>query len=204
MEKDNFILQLGLQWANFKYELNKISVSINMKMYVLNLIMVCGLFHLSMAQSATAKVGYVDSDYILGQIPEYKSAQSELDKLSLQWQKDIEDRFAEVEKLYRIFRAEAVLLTDDMKQKRELELQDKEQEVRELQKKRFGVDGEIYKKRQELVKPIQDKVFNAIKAIAEKNGFSFILDKSGALTLLYVNPKYDKSDDVLILLGYKK
>jgi len=170
----------------------------------LNLIMVCGLFHLSMAQSATAKVGYVDSDYILGQIPEYKSAQSELDKLSLQWQKDIEDRFAEVEKLYRIFRAEAVLLTDDMKQKRELELQDKEQEVRELQKKRFGVDGEIYKKRQELVKPIQDKVFNAIKAVAEKNGFSFILDKSGALTLLYVNPKYDKSDDVLILLGYKK
>lgn len=204
MEKDNFILQLGLQWANFKYELNKISVSINMKMYVLNLIMVCGLFNLSMAQSATAKVGYVDSDYILGQIPEYKSAQSELDKLSLQWQKDIEDRFAEVEKLYRIFRAEAVLLTDDMKQKRELELQDKEQEVRELQKKRFGVDGEIYKKRQELVKPIQDKVFNAIKAVAEKNGFSFILDKSGALTLLYVNPKYDKSDDVLILLGYKK
>jgi outer membrane protein len=197
MEKDNFILQLWLQWANFKYELNKISVSINMKMYVLNLIMVCGLFHLSMAQSATAKVGYVDSDYILGQIPEYKSAQSELDKLSLQWQKDIEDRFAEVEKLYRIFRAEAVLLTDDMKQKRELELQDKEQEVRELQKKRFGVDGEIYKKRQELV-------FNAIKAVAEKNGFSFILDKSGALTLLYVNPKYDKSDDVLILLGYKK
>lgn len=156
------------------------------------------------AQSSTAKVGYVDSDYILGQIPEYKAAQSELDKLSLQWQKDIEDRFAEVEKLYRIFRAEAVLLTDDMKQKRETELQEKEQEVRELQKKRFGVDGEIYKKRQDLVKPIQDKVFNAIKAVAEKNGFSFILDKSGALTLLYVNPKYDKSDDVLILLGYKK
>ena len=155
-------------------------------------------------QSGTAKIGYVDSDYILSQIPEYKSAQSELDKVSMQWQKDLEDRFAEVEKLYRIFRAEAVLLTDDMKQKRESELQEKENEVRELQKKRFGVEGEIYKKRQELIKPIQDKVFNAIKAVAEKNGFSFILDKSGALTLLYVNPKYDKSDDVLILLGYKK
>lgn len=157
----------------------------------------------AVAQPA-AKFGYVDTDYILGEIPEYKAAQSELDKTSLMWQKEIDAKYAEVDKLYKAYQADAILLTDDMKKKRENEIINREKEVKDLQKKRFGVDGELFKKRQELVKPIQDKVYNAIKAVAEKSGLGFIMDKSGQIALLYANSKYDKSDDVLVYLGYKK
>jgi outer membrane protein len=96
------------------------------------------------------------------------------------------------------------LLTDEMKKKRENEIINKEKEVKELQKRRFGVDGELFKKRQELVKPVQDKVYNAIKAVAEKKGLGFVMDKAGQVTLMYANPKYDISDDVLTHLGYQK
>lgn len=157
------------------------------------------------AQSnAAAKFGYVDTDYIMSQIPEYKAAQSELEKMSVQWQKEIDGKYAEVDKLYKAYQADAILLTEEMKKKRENEIINKEKEVKDLQKSRFGVDGELYKKRQELVKPIQDKVYNAIKAVAEKNGLGFIMDKSGQVALLYANNKYDRSDDVLVYLGYKK
>lgn len=156
------------------------------------------------AQGTAAKFGYVDTDYILGQIPEYKAAQSELDKTSIQWQKEIEAKYAEIDKLYKAYQADAILLTDDMKKKRENEIVNKEKEVKDLQKQRFGVDGELFKKRQELVKPIQDKVYNAIKVVAEKAGLGFILDKSGQVSILYANSKYDKSDEVLTQLGYKK
>lgn len=157
----------------------------------------------SLAQSA-AKFGYVDTDYIMSQIPEYKTAQTELDKTSQQWQKEIETKLAEIEKLRKAYQADAILLTDEMKKKRESEIEAREKEVQELQRKRFGVDGELFKKRQELVKPIQDKVYNAIKAVAEKNGIGFMMDKAGQVALLYANSKYDKSDDVLVYLGYKK
>lgn len=156
------------------------------------------------AQNQAAKFGYVDTDYIMSQIPEYKAAQTELDKTSVQWQKEIETRYLEIDKLYKAYQADAILLTDDMKKKRENEIVNKEKEVKDLQKQRFGVDGELFKKRQELVKPLQDKVYNAIKSVAEKSGLGFILDKSGQVSILYANSKYDKSDDVLTLLGYKK
>lgn len=158
----------------------------------------------AVAQSGAAKFGYVDTDYIMSQIPEYKAAQSELDKTSIQWQKEIETKYAEIDKLYKAYQADAILLTDDMKKKRENEIVNKEKEVKDLQKQRFGVDGELFKKRQELVKPIQDKVYNAIKVVAEKAGLGFILDKSGQVSILYANSKYDKSDEVLVQLGYKK
>jgi outer membrane protein len=156
------------------------------------------------AQNQAAKFGYVDSDYIMSQIPEFKAAQAELDKTSMQWQKEIENKYAEVEKLNKAYQADAILLTEDMKKKREAEIASREKEVKDLQKQRFGVDGEFYKKRQELVKPLQDKVYNAIKVIAEKNALGFILDKSGQISILYANSKYDKSDEVLVYLGYKK
>lgn len=159
---------------------------------------------ITFSQGSAAKFGYVDTDYILGQIPEYKAAQNELDKTSVQWQKEIDAKYAEVDKLYKAYQADAILLTDDMKKKRESEIINREKEVKDLQKQRFGVDGELFKKRQELVKPIQDKVYNAIKAVAEKSGLGFILDKSGQVSILYANSKYDKSDDVLVYLGYKK
>lgn len=155
------------------------------------------------AQQA-AKFGYVDTEYILSKIPEFKQAQQELDKISVEWQKEIEAKYAEVDKLYKAYQADAVLLTEEMKRKRENEIINKEKEVKELQKKRFGVDGELFKKRQELVKPVQDKVYNAIKAVAEKKGLGFVMDKAGQVTLMYANPKYDISDDVLTQLGYQK
>ncbi len=154
--------------------------------------------------SSAQKIGFIDTDYVLGSIPEYKAAQSEIDKLSVDWQKEIEAKYTEIDKLYKAYQADAILLTDDMKKKRENEIVNKEKEVKELQKSRFGVDGELFKKRQELVKPIQDKVYNAVKSVAEKNGLAIILDKAGQVAILYANPKYDKSEDVLTFLGYNK
>ena len=171
------------------------------KAALLIIILLSNLF--SFSQSG-AKFGYVDSEYILSQIPEYKAAQSELDKTSLMWQKEIDGKYSEVDKLYKAYQADAILLTEEMKKKRENEIINREKEVKDLQKQRFGADGELFKKRQELVKPIQDKVYNAIKAVAEKNGLGFIMDKSGQISLLYASTKYDKSDEVLTVLGYKK
>ncbi len=154
--------------------------------------------------TATAqKFAYVDTEYILGQIPEYKSAQAELDKVSVEWQKEIEAKYTEIDKMYKAYQAEQILLTEEMKKKRESDIIAKEKEAKDLQKQRFGVDGELFKKRQELVKPIQDKVYGAVKTIAEKGGFMVVFDKASDMTMLYASPKNDKSEDVLELLGYK-
>lgn len=171
-----------------------------MKRIILTALIILSFTGISLAQ----KIGYVDTDYILSNIPEYKAAQAEMDKISVDWQKEIEAKYAEIDKLYKIYQAEAVLLTEDMKKKRENEIINKEKEVKELQKQRFGVDGELFKKRMELVKPIQDKVYNAVKQVAERSGLAFIFDKAGQVSLLYSNSKYDKSDDVLTFMGYNK
>lgn len=149
------------------------------------------------------KFAFVDSQYILENIQEYRDAQDVLDKLSADWQKEIEVKFAEVDKLYKDYQTESVLLPDDMKKKRQDEIIAKEKEAKDLQKKRFGKDGDLFKKRQELVKPIQDKVYEAIEDVANTGGFAMIFDKSGSVTILYGNSKYDKSDDVLLKLGYQ-
>lgn len=169
-----------------------------------NLILTFIVITLTATVSFAQKMGYVDTDYILSHIPEYKAAQAEMDKTSVDWQKEIELKYAEIDKLYKIFQAESVLLTEDMRKKRENEIINKEKEVKELQKSRFGVDGELFKKRIELVKPIQDKVYSAIKQVAERSGLAFIFDKAGQVALLYSNVKYDKSEDVLTFMGYNK
>lgn len=167
-------------------------------------IIILAVFIIATVTTAIAqKFAYVDTEYILANIPEYKQAQGELDKTSVNWQKEIETKYAEIDKLYKAYQAEQILLTEDMKKKRESEIVGKEKEVKDLQKQRFGVDGDLFKKRQELVKPIQDKVYNAVKEIAEKQTFAVIFDKSSELTMLYANPKYDKSEDVLESMGYK-
>ena len=171
-----------------------------MKKFVLVLLVCMTASFSSVAQ----KIGFVDTDFILNSIPEYKAAQTELDKLSVDWQKEIEAKYNEIDKLYKAYQADAILLTDDMKKKRENEIINKEKEVKELQKQRFGVDGELFKKRQELVKPLQDKIYNAVKAVAERSGLAIILDKAGQVAILYANNKYDKSDDVLTYMGYNK
>lgn len=155
--------------------------------------------HLSFGQ----KTAYVDLDYILTSIPEYKSAQENLDKISIQWQKEIEAKLSEVDRLYKAYQAEEILLTQEMKKKREDEIIAKEKEAKELQKQRFGVDGDLFKKRQEMVKPIQDKVYNAIKELADKQLIAIMFNKSADLNILFANPKYDKSDEVLEAMGYK-
>lgn len=150
------------------------------------------------------KFAYVDSQYILDNIPEYKTAQAQLDKYSLQWQKEIEGKFDELDKLYKDFQADAILLTEEMRKKREAEILDKEKAAKELQKQRFGKDGDLFKKRQELVKPIQDKIYNALKDYSQTKNYAVVFDKSSDLTILYANPKYDISDEILDSMGYKR
>jgi outer membrane protein len=147
------------------------------------------------------KYAYVDTEYILENIPEYKDAQNQLDELSDEYQAELEDKYAEIDKMYKDFQAEAVLMPEDIKKKKEQELIDKKAEVRELQKQRFGKDGDLFMKREELVKPIQEKIFNAIEEIATDKNYAFVFDKAGSLTILYVNAKFDISDDVLDAVG---
>ena len=143
------------------------------------------------------KYAYVDTDYILQNIPEYTDAQDQLNEMSKIWQEEIEAEFAEVEKMYKDYQAEAVLLPEDLKKKREDQIINKEREIKELQNKRFGPEGDLFIKRQELIKPIQEKIYNAIEEIATTKNYAFVFDKGGSLTLLYTNPKYDISDDIL-------
>ncbi|MEN9568197.1 MAG: hypothetical protein RLZZ69_3393 [Cyanobacteriota bacterium] len=154
-------------------------------------------------QSSAQKYAYVNTQYILDNIPDYKSAQQQLDNLSLQWQKEIEDKYSIIDKLYKAYQSEQILLTEDMKKRRQEEILTKETDVKDLQKQRFGFEGDLFKKKQELVKPIQDKVYNAVKKMAVAQSYAVIFDKSSDLTMLYTNPKYDKSDEILTSLGYK-
>lgn len=149
------------------------------------------------------RFAYVNTEYILGKVPEYKEAQKKLDEIAAGWKTEIDAKFQEVATMYEKFSQEEFLLTEDMKRKREEEIIAKEEEANKLQKARFGYEGELYKKRQELVQPIQDKIFDAIQKLATTRGYDFIFDKaSGGATLLYTNPSYDLSDQVLKNLGY--
>ncbi|NOX86691.1 MAG: OmpH family outer membrane protein [Chlorobi bacterium] len=147
------------------------------------------------------KYAYVDTKYILDNIPEYQDAQDELDALSEKWQKEIEQGYAQVDEMYKKYKAEAVLLPEDIKRKREDEIVAKEKEMKDLQKKYFGPEGDLFQKREELVKPIQEKIYNAIETVATTRNFSFVFDKAGGMTLLWANPKFDISDDVLDEVG---
>ncbi len=167
------------------------------KKIILSIMLFLSAFVFTYAQ----KYAYVDSDYILKNIPEYTDAQDLLDDLSVKWQKEIEAKFAEIDKLYKDYQAEAILLPEDIKKKREEEIIQKEKEVKELQKQKFGRDGELFQKRQELVQPIQEKIYNAIEEIATVRNFAFVFDKGGSLTILFANPKFDISDDVLDEVG---
>jgi outer membrane protein len=149
------------------------------------------------------KFAFVDTEYILNNIPAYKAAQDQLDKYSAELQKEVESKYTEIDEMYKKFQAEKVLLSDEMKSKREEEIITKEKEVKDLQKKYFGNDGTLFKKREELVKPIQDEVYNAVKEIAAEGSFAAIFDTSADASILFSDPKYDKSDQVLEKLGYK-
>lgn len=153
--------------------------------------------------SQAQKFAYVDSDYILERIPEYASAEDQLEKLSFNWQSEIEEVYQQIDVLYKKYQADKILLTQEMKNKRESEIINKEKDAKELQRKRFGPEGDLYKKRTELVKPIQDKVYNAIQDFSNEKRYDIIFDKSSNLIMLFSNPDLDKSDDILKIMGYK-
>ncbi|MDY5969521.1 MAG: OmpH family outer membrane protein [Bacteroidales bacterium] len=164
---------------------------------------ICLLATLALALGATAqKYACVNTQYILTNMPDYTLAQQRLDKYAADWQTELETKFQEIDRMYKTYQQEAYLLPDNLKRKREDEIIAKEKEAKDLQKKRFGSGGDLDKKREELVKPIQDKVYNAIERIAREKNYAFILDKAGSATLLFVNAKYDISDEILEQLGY--
>jgi outer membrane protein len=147
---------------------------------------------------------FIDSKYILEKISDYKDAQTKLDNISKTWQDEIDNRMAEVDRMYKAYQAERAMLSDELRKKREDEIVAKEKDAKDLQKQRFGYEGDLFKKRQELIKPIQDRVFNAVQKLAVNKAYDIVLDKAGGITLFYADPKLDKSDDVLKILGINK
>lgn len=166
------------------------------------------IFLLSMLFFATTvafgqKFAFVDTDYILKKIPQFRAAQEQLDKLSAQYQKEVEAKFTALDDMVRSYQAEKVLLTQDMRNKREQEIAQSQKAAQDLQRNYFGPDGVLFKKRAELVKPIQDQVYNAVKDMAAEGGYAAIFDVANNPSVLFSNAKYDKSDEVLQRLGYK-
>ncbi len=149
------------------------------------------------------KYAFVDSEYILRNVPAYEAANEQLSQLSTKWQTEVEQRFDEIAQLYKNYQAENVFLSNEMKTKRENEIIEKEKQAKQLQQNYFGQDGELFKRREALVKPIQDEIFNAIADIASENNIAAVFDKASGMGIMFVDNKYDISDDVLIELGYK-
>ena len=148
------------------------------------------------------KFAYIDSEYVLLHMPEYAEAQTELNNLAIGWQAEIEDKLEAADRLEVAYRAERVLLTAEMRVKREEEITKKRTEAKDMQKQRFGVDGELFTKRQELIEPVQQQIFESLKDIASGSGYMVIFDKSNQSNMLYTNPKYDISDRLIKKLGY--
>ena len=130
-------------------------------------------------------------------MPDYTDAQKEIDDLAEKWQKDVEKKYNEIQSKYKSFQEEEILLPEETKKIRLDEIMELEVKAKELQKKRFGVEGDLFKKRKELIDPIQDKIYKAVKELSKDNNYSFILDKSKNSNIIYADPKYDKSDAVL-------
>ena len=149
------------------------------------------------------KYAYVDTEYILNNIPVYESAKTQLEDLTNEWKKEIDAKKSSIDQMYQNYQSERILLTEELRAKREDEIMKKEQELKQLQQKYFGESGMLYKKREELIKPIQDDIYNAIKEIATEGNFAVIFDTANNLNMLYTDPRHDKSDEVLRKLGYK-
>jgi len=149
------------------------------------------------------RYAFIDTDYILEQIPAYQEAQAEIDAQAEKWQKQIQARYDEIEKMYTAYKAEQVLLTPDMKKVKEQEIIQKEKDAKDFQKQKFGVEGDLFKLRQELIKPIQESVFEAVQKMAEQKSYAVIFDKAASSSaIIYASPKYDQSEEILQRLGF--
>lgn len=166
-------------------------------------LIVLAFLTLTVSASFAQRLAYVDSEYVLKHIPEYVSAQKHLDDLSQQWQEEVDNKYGEIERLYKAYQNDQVLLNEDMRRRREDEIVNKEKEVKEFQRQKFGYEGELYQQRVRLIQPIQERVAKAIQDIASAQGLDIILDKGSEVTFLYANPRLDKSDDIITKLGFK-
>ncbi len=158
---------------------------------------------ISAISAVAQRYAIIDTRYILDKMPDYAEAKKKLDATANMWQKEIDNKQVELDKMYRNFEAEKVMLSSELVKKREDELFNKEKEVRDLQKKRFGFEGDLFSERQKLIKPIQDKVFIAVQKLAVARSYDFILDKSEGITVIFADPKLDKSEEVLREMGVK-
>jgi outer membrane protein len=158
---------------------------------------------LTVAGAFAQRFAFVDSEYILKHVPDYASAQKQLAVLSEQWQKDVDTKFGEIDRLYKAYQADQVLMTGDMKKRREAEIVDKEKAAKDFQRQKFGPDGELATRSSTLIKPIQEKVAKAVQAVAETENLDMIFDKNSETIMLYANPRYDKSAAVITRLGLK-
>lgn len=171
-----------------------------MKKIILSLLLVlCGAGVIS-----AQKFALVDMDYILRNVPAYEMANEQLNQVSQRWEKEVEQLSKEAETMFKNYQSDMVFLTDDQKKKREEEIVAKEKEVTDTRYKYFGPEGELYKKRQSLMKPIQEDVYNAIKAVAEEKGYQTIFDRASSQSIVFASPRIDVSNDVLAKLGYSK
>ena len=166
------------------------------------ILVVCFTF-VSLIHVFAQRIAYVDSDYILKHMPEYASAQRQLETLSAQWQKEVDQRYQEIDRLYKAYQADQILLTADIKKRREAEIDDKEKSAKEFQRQKFGPDGELATKSSAIIKPIQEKMAKAIQAVAESDNLDMIFDKNSEVIMLFASPRYDKSADVITRLGLK-
>ena len=171
-----------------------------MKKIILTLLIAVG----GMLSVSAQKFALIDMEYILKNIPAYEMANEQLNQVSQRWEKEVNELSKEAETMYKNYQSEMVFLTDDQKKKREEEIVLKEKEVTEARYKYFGPEGELYKKRQSLMKPIQDEVYNAVKAVAEERGYQTIFDRASSQSIVFASPKIDVSNEVLAKLGYSK
>jgi outer membrane protein len=170
-----------------------------MKNLLLILSLTCSL---ALSAQSAQKVGCIDSKYIFSKIPDYAAAETKLKQMAADWQKEIDAKKNSIDQLYKNFEADKILLSAEMKVKREQDIAKAEQELKDMQNQYFGAEGELFKQREKLVKPIQDKVYKAIKDFAETKGYAVIIDKAGDVSVLYVNAKNEISGDILKQLGY--
>ena len=171
-----------------------------MKKIILSLMIMMGIALGAQAQ----KFAIVDMEYILKNVPAYEMANEQLNQVSQRWEKEVTELSKEAETMYNNYQADMVFLTDDQKKKREEEIVAKEKEVTDMRYKYFGPEGELYKKRQSLMKPIQEDVYNAVKNVAEEKGYQVIFDRASSQSIVFSSPRIDVSNEVLAKLGYAK
>lgn len=172
-----------------------------MKWYYKSLVAVFLMFFVgSVSYAQSAKYCVIDSKYILEKLPEYKQAEKQIENFSKNWEAEVEKAMNDIEQMYRSYQTERPMLSESARQRREEEVITKERQAKELQKKYFGYEGQLYQKRQELIQPIQDKVYNTVQQFAQSRNYEIIYDKSGGITIFYAQPSLDKSEEIIKLL----